>query len=228
MIPACRFPLAATLFGAVLCVGCADSLPAAPTALNSLTPDSLSAAPISLNAPTSGGSALGGPEHADVSNQGGGGVYAAAGASLVRQPTGLQARLAMPTPASGSYLYPAGTTPGEPEVFTLWIFVFNFPELCSDPCDLNDLGTDKPAQGGAYNGGGHVAEGHSLTIAGRIGVGETPFDHPVIDMAPLTNPATAVVHLAIAPHGELDPTKLPNEFRIPTGSPAYWWVAMFD
>lgn len=214
MISPSRFSLAAVLFGAALCVGCADSLPAAPSALSSLT--------------TGAGSALlGGPEYADVSNQGGGGVYAAAGASLVRQPSGLQARLTMPTPAPGSYLYPAGTTPGEPEVFTLWFFVFNFPELCSAPCDLNDLGIDKPAKGGAYNGGGHVVGGPSLTIAGRIGVGETPFDHPTIDMAPLTNPETAVVHLAIAPHGELDPAKLPNELRIPTGSPANWWVAMF-
>jgi hypothetical protein len=150
------------------------------------------------------------------------------GASLVRQPTGLQARVSMPTPAPGSYTYPDGITPGDPEVFTLWIFVFNYPDLCSDPCDLNDLGVDKPARGCAYNGGGHAVGGPSLTLSGRIAVGETPFDHPVITMAPLEAPDTAVVHLAVAPHGGLDPAKLPNEFRIPTGTPAHWWVAMFD
>jgi hypothetical protein len=169
----------------------------------------------------------GGPEYAHVSNQGGGGVYAMNGGSLVREPTGLQARVSMPTPAPGSYSYPSGTTPGHPEVFTLWIFVFNYPDLCSDPCNMDDLGVDKPARGGAYNAGGHAVSGDTLSIAGRIGVGETPFDHPVITMAPLELPGTALVHLAIAPHGGLDPSKLPNEFRIPTGTMAHWWVAMF-
>lgn len=166
-------------------------------------------------------------EYAHVSNQGGMGIYAANGASIVRQPNGLQASLSMPTPQPGTYLYPAGLSEGAPEVFTLWIFVFNHPELCSHPCDLNDLGTDKPARGGAYNGGGHAVGGPNLTIAGRIGVGETPFDHPVIDMAPLESPQTAEVHLAIAPHGGLDPARLPDEFRLPTGTPANWWVAIF-
>jgi hypothetical protein len=172
----------------------------------------------------------GGPhkrEYAHVSNQGGMGIYAANGASIVRQPNGLQASLSMPTPQPGTYDYPPGFSEGAPEVFTLWIFVFNYPELCSHPCDLNDLGTDKPARGGAYNGGGHAVGGPNLTIAGRIGVGETPFDHPVIDMAPLESPQTAEVHLAIAPHGGLDPARLPDEFRLPTGTPANWWVAIF-
>ena len=208
-------PLGGALFAAALCIGCSDPLPAAPTALSSPASSVLLARP-------------GGPEYANVSNQGGGGVYAVNGASLVRQPDGLQARLSMPTPAPGSYIYSDGTTPGHPEVFTLWIFVFNNPDLCSDPCSSDDLGVDKPARGGAYNGGGHAVSGNRLTIAGRIGVGETPFDHPIITMAPLESPGTAEVHLAIAPHGGLDPSKLPNEFRIPTGTPAHWWVAIFD
>jgi hypothetical protein len=169
----------------------------------------------------------GGPEYANVSNQGGAGVYAVNGAAIVRQPDGLQARLSMPVPAPGTYSYPAGTGPGHPEVFTLWIFVFNNPELCTLPCSSDDLGVNKPARGGAYNGGGHVAGGNMLTIAGRIGVGETPFDHPVITMAPLESPATAEVHLAVAPHGNLDPSRLPDEFRLPTGTLAFWWVALF-
>jgi hypothetical protein len=67
-----------------------------------------------------------------------------------------------------------------------------------------------------------------LTISGRVGVGQEPFDHPVIDMDSLQLPATAQVHLAIAPHGGLDPSTLPNEFRVPTGTPAFWWIAIFD
>ena len=169
----------------------------------------------------------GGPEYQDVSTQGGGGVYAVDGASLIRQPNGLQARMSIPTPQPGTYNYPAGKVPGHPEVFTLWIFVFNYPDLCTAPCDMNDLGVDKPAQGGAYNGGGHAVGGERLTIAGRIRVGEAPFDHPVITMAPLQSPETAEVHLAIAPHGALDPSTLPDEFRLPTGTPAFWWAAIF-
>ena len=101
------------------------------------------------------------------------------------------------------------------------------PRAVHDAVRSDDLGVDKPARGGAYNGGGHVVSGNTLSIAGRIGVGETPFDHPTITMAPLESPATATVHLAIAPHGNQDPTKLPDEFRLPTGTPAFWWVAMF-
>jgi hypothetical protein len=169
-----------------------------------------------------------GPEYADVSNQGGMGVYAPKGASLLRQPNGLQVSLSMPTPQPGTYSYPPGFSQGHPEIFTLWVFIFNRPDLCSVPCDLDDLGIDKPARGTVYNGGGHAASGRHLTIAGRIGVGETPFAHPVLDLGPLEFPDTAAVHLAVAPHGGLDPSTLPDEFRLPTGNPAFWWLALFE
>lgn len=164
-----------------------------------------------------------GPEVADVLNQGGVGVYSEAGAALVRQPNGLHASLTMPTPASGGYVYADGTVAGHPEVFTLWAFVFNYPENCTDPCNGDDLGTATGAVGGAYNVGGVISGGGNLAIAGRIGVGEEPFA-----FAPLESPATAEVHLAVAPHGAMDPSTLPDELRTPTGSPtcACWWVAI--
>ncbi len=166
----------------------------------------------------------GGVEYADVMAQGGLGVYSANGARLNRQPHGLSASIRMPTPVPGTYTLPSGYTSGHPEVFTLWAFVFNYPELCSGPCNGDDLGTDKPARGGAYNLGGHPASGNQLNIAGRIATGETPFR-----WAALEAPATAEVHLAVAPHGGLDPATLPNEFRIPTGNSACgcWWVSVF-
>lgn len=162
------------------------------------------------------------PEHADIMVQGGGGVYAADGATLVRQPDGIKAGMRLPTPSPGSYVYPAGRVEGHPEVFTVWGFIFNFPELCDGACDSNDLG-DTLAQGGAYNVGGHaVGHGQYMNVTGRIAVGEEPFAG-----APLVNPAGAEVHLALAPHGALDPATLPGEFRSPTGPSSLWWVGVF-
>lgn len=174
----------------------------------------------------SGLAATGGPEYVDVLNQsaGGGGVYAANGAMLVRQPNGLRASVTIPTPEPGTYVYPPGRTSGHPEVFTLWAFVFNYPDMCSAPCDANDLGAGTAAKGGVYNVGGHVASGNSMTIAGQIGVGDPPFSPA---HAPLESPGTAEVHLAIAPHGYTDSSAIPDEFRRPRGSPPMWWIAMF-
>lgn len=164
-------------------------------------------------------------ETQDVMAQGGLGVYAADGAKVVRQPHGFRASVTMPAPAPGSYTYAPGTIEGHPEVFTLWAFVFNHPELCNGPCNGDDLGMDKPAQGGAYNVGGVVSSGGSLTISGRIRVGEDPFR-----WAPLAEVESAEIHLAVAPHGALDPQSLPSELRLPAGSGACacWWVAIFE
>ena len=208
------------LCSAGLCVvfagGCSDRTTLAPSALASRT----AGASAAQNS---------GPEYEDVSNQGGpaAGIYAPGGASLLRQTNGLQASVSMPTPEPDSYRYPAGKVAGHPEVFTAWMFVFNNPELCTEPCDFDDLGVDKPAKGGVYNLGGHPASGNSLTISGRVAVGEPPAPHPVVTFAPLESPDTAEVHLAVAPHGALDPASLPDEFRLPAGSLDFWWVAMF-
>lgn len=171
------------------------------------------------------------PERADVLDQGGGAVYAPGGARLVRQPNGLAVSLTMPTPESGSYLYPDGTTPGHPEVFTLWMFVFNHPENCDVPfeCGPGDM-TNPDVKFGVYNPAGHVSGGGALTLAGRVGVGHEAAAPPGITPHNLSNPGGAEVHLAVTSHGGLDPATLPNEFRIPTGSGACgcWWLALFD
>ena len=204
--------LVGTALGAIVCLGCSGSSPASPTP----------------SAATAGGpgataaSSTGGPEYANVSNQGGAGVYAENGAMLVRQPDGLRASISMPRPEPGTYNYPAGKTAGHPEVFTLWAFVFNYPDLCTNPCNGDDIGPSRAAKGGVYNVGGHASSGNYLTIAGRIGIAEAPFGG-----APLEAPATAEVHLAVAPHGDLDPTTLPTEFRTPTGPMSFWWIAVF-
>ncbi len=136
----------------------------------------------------------------------------------------------MPTPERGTSLYPDGTEPGHPEVFTLWAFVFNHPDQCSGgacgPDDLSD-----PAVGfGVYHPGGHVNAGSTLHLSGRVGVGEPADGPPGSAVTDLSDPMGAEVHLAITAHGDLDPASLPTEFHVPTGNGGCgcWWVAIFD
>jgi len=44
----------------------------------------------------------------------------------------------------------------------------------------------------------------------------------------LLEPRTAEVHLAVAPHGGLQPNLLPDQITKPVGAPAHWWLAIFD
>ena len=155
-------------------------------------------------------------------------VVAVDGARLVRTKNGLIASVRMPTPLPGTYLYPPGNAfqpmvnVGSPEAFTGWIFIFNNPAECSEgKCDSNDLGPT-PARGGAYNFAGHVVGGKNLTLTGHVSVGEAPFGG-----VPLDNPAGAEVHLAVAPHGMIQPDLLPTQIKAPIGTPAHWWLAFF-
>lgn len=168
-------------------------------------------------------------ETRDVFGQGlGGPVVAAGGAVLTRSDTGLVARLTMPTPVPGTYLYPPGNAfqpngavPGHPEAYSFWAFVFNYPDLCSDLCDANDLG-NTPAQGGVFNVAGHVVGGSTLQLSGRVSLVSPPFAG-----MPMTQPRTAAVHLAVAPHGALDPALLPDQITKPIGGLPFWWLAIF-
>ena len=169
------------------------------------------------------------PERVDVLDQGGVEVYAPDGARLVRQTNSVAASVTMPTPVSGEYLYPDGTEPGHPEVFTLWMFVFNHPENCSGLCGPDDM-TNPEVEFGAYNVAGHVTAGNSMTLSGRIGVGEVAGAPPGVTPHDLSNPAGAEVHLAVTSHGALDPATLPAEFHRPTGNGGCgcWWLAIFE
>jgi hypothetical protein len=168
-------------------------------------------------------------ETADIMNQGGMGVYAADGARVVRQTDGLRVSVRMPTPEPGTYVYPAGIEAGHPEVFTLWVFIFNYPQLCTGTCDGDDIGAGAAAKGSVYGIAGHVASGGWLQLTGRAGIGEPAGAPPGIEPTPLVNPMGAEIHLAVTSHGALDPATLPEEFHIPTGSPVCgcWWTADF-
>lgn len=152
---------------------------------------------------------------------------------LTRTEHGLTIRAEMPTPEPGSYAYPPGAADeGAPEAFTLWAFVFPNPEACAD-----DDGDGVPecggipdliaSGGGAFGVAGHLSGGGQLTLAGHISKNTDPFPLPVPGSSKLTNPMGAEVHVAIAPHGTVDPENLPAQITTPIGGPDLWWVALF-
>jgi hypothetical protein len=150
----------------------------------------------------------------DVFGQGmSGDVVAADGATLRRTKNGISMNLSMPTPKPGSYDYPTAGVfagPGHPEAFTLWAFVFNDPE--TENWD------------GAFLAAGHVVGGSTLNLSGRVSTNTDPFAGERLD-----NPEGAEVHLAVAPHGALDPELMPEQIQTPTGpGPDIWWISLFD
>ncbi len=167
----------------------------------------------------------------DVVGQGPGGpVVSMNGATLRRSATGLTASLRMPTPAPGpgTYDYPPPNVfqsevfEGHPEVFTLWLFAFNAPEEClSIPCELADFQAGR-GMGGAFGIAGHPVGGPHLRLTGHVTINSTPFGG-----VPLSEPRTAEVHLAVAPHGALQPDVMPNQIKTPIGTPDHWWLAFF-
>lgn len=177
-------------------------------------------------------------ERADVFGQGmGGPTVAVNGASILRTPNGVKARLVMPTPEPGTYTYPVGPTgsgvAGHPEVFSLWVFVFFNPEECaSSICAPGDLINDLDVVAGAYNAGGHVGGGPNLTLSGFVNRDSFTFGGPNAETLGTAlsmgyDLADAEIHLAVAPHGALDPTLLPASLSTPVGTPADWWLALF-
>lgn len=160
-----------------------------------------------------------GVETADVFGQGSNGpVVAQDGATIRRTPNGISVKVSMPTPEPGTYDYPTGGVafagPGHPEAFSLWVFIF-------DP-DADE--TQAGPWTGAFLGGGHVAGGPNLTLSGHISTNTEPFlgNH-------LVNPRDADVHLAVAPHGALDPGVMPEQIQTPTQpGPDIWWIALFE
>lgn len=171
-------------------------------------------------------------ELADVFGQGlGGPVIAMEGAQIVRKKNQLRINVRVPTPEPGSYSYPPGNPwnnaaiQGSPEAFSLWAFVFNDPSLCMGGgpgiCTGADARNGTPGAG-AFNVAGHLVSGGVLQLSGNVTFNSAPFGG-----APLTDPLTAEVHLAIAPHGALQPETMPNQIQTPIGGPEYWWIAAF-
>ncbi len=181
-----------------------------------------------------------GGERADFAGQGGEGpIFAEGGASLIRASDGIRVSAIIETPTPGSYEYPSGDMtpewsaahpavlvggPDEPEAFTMWVFVFNYPDMCTDDsCDLDDLAQGAGARGGAYQADGRVASGDDLDLVGAVRLGQAPASGSALE-----NPLGAEVHLAIAPHGKmLDGSDGWRQLNGPLGNPTLWWAATF-
>ena len=171
-------------------------------------------------------------------------------ASIRRFDDHLEFEVTMRTPEPGSYTYP-DVVPihrqAPPEVFTAWVFVFNHSEHCSvasfPTCNADDF--SEAVKSGVYGIAGHVssvdheggafildrATDGTMTFRGAIAVGQPqdPRLPPGTDTYPLENPMGAEVHVAIAPHGQLDPSSIATELYAPQGDPGCgcWWVAFF-
>ncbi len=128
----------------------------------------------------------------------------------------------MQTPKPGSYTYPDGAADeGGPEAFSLWVFVFADPGKCEGG-SCSGLPDVAASGGGVFNVAGHISGGGTMVLSGHISKNSQPFA-----LNNLTNADTAEVHVAVAPHGTLDPSQMPAQVSTPIGAPPHWWIALF-
>ena len=177
-------------------------------------------------------------ETTDLFGQGmGGPTVAVDGAMINRGATGVTASVTMPTPQPDSYVYPTGSTAsgvaGHPEAFSLWVIVFFNPDACDGACDMPDVTGNPDVVAGGYNAGGHMAAGPKLTLSGRVNAQSATFGGPNAEsiaqaLASGYSFADADIHIAVAPHGALAPELLPEQITTPAGTPAHWWLGIFD
>lgn len=207
----------------------------------------------SLALVATGASAEGMGEHADFTENfpaPDAGLLLAENTSIVRSDDKVHLHLDLTTPAAGSYTYPENIGPEaqvQPEVFTGWAFVFNYPEHCETPYDCGANDFEGAAKGGVYNFGGvsnqfsqdsggeivlNGATDGYVRIVGDILAGQEQRSDlpPETTTFALENPMGAEIHAAIAPHGQFDATTIAEELYNPTGNPACgcWWVAVFE
>lgn len=182
------------------------------------------------------------------SEAGAGELLLADNATIERRDDGVTIDLELMTPEAGSYTYPEGMKQkqkAQPEAFTGWAFVFNYPEFCATPYQCGPGDFNDQVKFGVYNfagstnqlmqsSGGDIqlnpATDGFVSLVGGIETGQPQLGMPPDTLTfPLENPMGAEIHAAIAPHGQLDPSKLPGELYSPVGDPTCgcWWVAIF-
>lgn len=165
-------------------------------------------------------------------------VVAEDGAKIQRKADTLTASVRMPTPEPGTYNPDHETWPtssgvaGHPEVFSQWVFIFFNRDACLHGCDGDDLQNNPEVVAGAFNAGGHPVGGPNLNITGTVTEQSRVFGG---DNAETLSEALAMgfdledaeIHLAVAPHGALDPDLMPEQANTPAGNPSFWWIALF-
>ena len=173
-------------------------------------------------------------------------------ALLTRYEDRLVLEITMDAPTPATYVYPDSVPPerqASPEVFTVWAFVFNHPDACTSGSEGLACGVDdftEAVKAGAYGVSGHVtAVDHSggafeldrgtdgkMVFIGEIKVGDAqrPNSPPDSLNYPLESPMEAEVHVAIAPHGQLDPANIATDLYEPAGNAdcGCWWNAFFS
>ena len=210
-------------------------------------------------AATSGASAQAAPEHPfDTSNAPtdgfpGGDLLRPENSTLTRHEDRVEIEIILDTPVPGTYEYPEAIPPerrAAPELFTAWVFIFNRPDHCVAATEPPRCGPDDFSEavgGGVYNLAAHVTsidhsggsfeldrstDGQTI-LRGEIVVGQAPRpDSPPGDQhvrTALDDPLGAEIHVAIAPHGQVDPATFATEAYEPAGNPGCgcWWVSTF-
>lgn len=128
----------------------------------------------------------------------------------------------------------SGLEPGH--AYTLWVVVWNAPELCIDGCDGIDLFTEAARPDMLYGAGTVVGESGRATFSGRIRVGDASGSvQAPIGLAAngLTDPYDAEIHFIVKDHGPKLSAYMPDMIHtlaggctdsgIPTaGAPSPW------
>jgi hypothetical protein len=75
--------------------------------------------------------------------------------------------------------------------------------------------------------------GPNLTLTGHVNPGTPTFGGAMAEtlgeaLSQGFDLADAEIHVAVAPHGALDPSLLPEQIKTPTGDPSFWWIALFE
>lgn len=192
-------------------------------------------------------------ETADISEQGATDeVVATDGAKIHRTAKGVTASVSMPAPVPGEYEVPEGPTSsgveGSPAAFSLWVFIFFNPDACDGfPCVGSDL-ADEDVVAAGYSAGGHLVAGSHLTISGKVNAQNKAFGPEGVPVCTGGDAGESVcvetvgqalalgytiddaeIHIAVAPHGKLDPSLLPAQISTPAGNAAeHWWTALFE
>lgn len=106
-----------------------------------------------------------------------------------------------------------GIYPGHAQ--TVWVVVFNFPELCTDTCGEDDIfSTPGPPVTEIFYGAGNIVGGSgTIHMSGRVGTNDAGHFPGYNGDPGLLNPLGAEVHLIPRGHGPMVPANMPAQIN---------------